>query len=72
LAKQGILELNPPPYSSELSPPDFILFPKIKSTPEGRFEDTEDIKRKATKELLALHANEFEKSSQQFYQLAQK
>jgi transposase len=58
LSKQGISELNNPPYSPDLSPPDFFLFPKIKSTLKGRkFEDTEDIKRNVTNELLALHAN---------------
>jgi hypothetical protein len=50
LAKQGIPEFH--------QTPDFFLFPKIKSMLKGRrFEDTEDIKRHVTKELLALHAN---------------
>jgi histone-lysine N-methyltransferase SETMAR len=60
LAKLGIPELNPPPNSPDLSPPDFFFFPKIKSTLKGRrFEDTEDIKRNVTKELLTLCASEF-------------
>jgi transposase len=69
LAKQGISELNyrPPPYSPDLSPPDISLFLKIKSTLKVRiFEDTEDIKRNVSKELLALHAIEFKKCFQQF------
>jgi hypothetical protein len=47
LAKHGIPELNhAPPYSPDLFPPDFFLFPEIKSTLKGRrIEDTEDIKR---------------------------
>jgi histone-lysine N-methyltransferase SETMAR len=46
LAKQVILELNhPPPYSPDLSPRDFFLVPKNKSTLKGEgFGDTEDIK----------------------------
>jgi hypothetical protein len=36
-----------------------------------RFEDTEEIKRNLTKELLALHANELKKCLQQFYERAQ-
>jgi hypothetical protein len=33
------------PYSPDLSPPNFFLFPKIKSTLKGRrLEETEDIK----------------------------
>jgi hypothetical protein len=71
LAKQGIPELNHP-HIPDSSPPDFFLFPKIKSTLKGRrFEDTEHIKRKLTKELLALHANDFKKCFQQFYERAQ-
>jgi hypothetical protein len=51
----------------------FFLFPKIKSTLKGRrFEGTVNIKRNVTKELLALHANEFKKCFQQLYQQAQK
>jgi transposase len=63
----------PPPYSSDLSPPDFFLSCKIKSMLNGRrCEDTEDIKRNVTKELLALHENEFRKYFQQFYEQAQR
>jgi hypothetical protein len=62
LLKQGIPALNHHPYSTELSPPTFFLFPKIKSMLKGRrFEDTEVIKINVTKELLALHADEFKK-----------
>jgi hypothetical protein len=38
----------------------------------GRFEDTKDIKINITKELFTLHANEFKKCLQQFYELAKK
>jgi hypothetical protein len=35
-----------PPYSPDLAPNDFWLFPKIKTTSKGRkFQDTEDIKK---------------------------
>jgi hypothetical protein len=65
LAKQGIPELNHPPNFPDLSPLDFFLFPKIKSTLKGRiFEDMEDIIRNVTKELLILHANKFKKCFQ--------
>jgi hypothetical protein len=62
------------------SPPHILLIypqhtfsysPKIKSTLKWRFEDTDDIKRNVTKELLALLANEFKKCFQQFYERAQ-
>jgi histone-lysine N-methyltransferase SETMAR len=62
LEKQEIPELNHPPYSPDLSPSHLFLFLKIKFTLKGRrFEDKENIKRNVTKELLALHANEFKK-----------
>jgi transposase len=75
LAKQGIPEVNrpSPPYAPDSSPPEFFLFPKIKSTLKGkRFKDTEDIKRNVTEELLELHGNEFKKCFQQFYERTQK
>jgi hypothetical protein len=69
LSEQGIPELNHPAYSPDLSPPDYFLFSKIKSTLKGRiFEDMGDIKRNVTDELLTLHANEFKKCFQQFYE----
>jgi hypothetical protein len=37
-----------------------------------RFEVMKDIKRNVTKELLTLHANEFENCSQQIYERGQK
>jgi hypothetical protein len=62
-----------PPYSNDLSPPDFFLFPRDISTLRSRrFEDTEGIKKNVAKELLALHANEFKKCFQQFYKREQK
>ncbi|GBL80574.1 hypothetical protein AVEN_225264-1 [Araneus ventricosus] len=36
MAQQGITELSQPPYSPELSPPDFFLFPKLKTALKGR------------------------------------
>jgi hypothetical protein len=39
-----------PPYSLDLAPNDFQLFPKIKSASKGqRFRDSEDIKKKKKK-----------------------
>lgn len=62
----------PPPYSPDLSPSDFFLFPKIKTMLKGRRFEDEDSKRNVTKELFPLHANEFKKCFQQFYDWAQK
>jgi hypothetical protein len=41
-------------------------------TEREKFEDTEDIERNLTNELLALHANEFRKCFQQLYERSQK
>jgi hypothetical protein len=40
LAIQGIPELNHPQHTPDLSPPDFLLFPQIKSTLKGRSLET--------------------------------
>jgi len=52
LAKHGTAQLQQPPYSPELAPCDFFLFPGLKKVLKGhRFEATEDIKRNSTKTL---------------------
>jgi transposase len=46
LAQKSITELECPPYSPDLAPNDFWLFPKIKSALKGqRFQDIEDIQK---------------------------
>ena len=45
LAKHGTSQLQQPPYSPDLAPCDFFLFPRLKKVLKGhRFEATEDIK----------------------------
>jgi hypothetical protein len=45
-SQKSIVELDHPPWSSDLALCDFRLFPKIKSALQGwRFQDTEDIKK---------------------------
>jgi len=45
LAKHGTTQLQQPPYSPDLTPCDFFLFPRLKKVLKGhRFEATEDIK----------------------------
>jgi len=44
LAKHNILSLPHPPYSPDLAPCDFFLFPQLKKTMKGRrFDDVEEI-----------------------------
>jgi hypothetical protein len=52
LTKQGIPELNHDPYSHDLCPRYFFLFPKIRSTLKGRFEDIVVIKKKCKKGIV--------------------
>jgi len=53
LAKHSTAQLQQPPYSPDLAPCEFFLFPRLKKVLKGhRFEATEDIKRNSTKTLL--------------------
>ena len=60
LAKNSMPVLRQPPYSPDLSPCDFWLFPKFKTTMKGRrFESQEDIRKKSTEELRSIPEEEF-------------
>ncbi|XP_018301780.1 histone-lysine N-methyltransferase SETMAR-like [Mycetomoellerius zeteki] len=55
LAKYSIPVLDHPPYSPDLAPCDFYLFPKVKSALKGtRFESVEAVKEKAARVLKEL------------------
>ncbi|GFU95435.1 histone-lysine N-methyltransferase SETMAR [Trichonephila clavipes] len=42
-------QIEHPPYSPDLNPPDFFLFPRLKLTLKGkRFDDIPDIQRNVT------------------------
>ena len=61
LAKHGIPQLRHPPYSPDLSPNDFFLFPRLKRHLKGRrFEDTEAIKVNATAQLRSISITDFQ------------
>lgn len=62
LAKHGTIQVAHPPYSPDMSPPDFFLFPKIKNTLKGhRFQDIETIKQNSTQQLQAIPNSAFQK-----------
>jgi hypothetical protein len=50
----------PPPYSSDLAPADFFLFPKLKTTLKGRFEWIEEIEENSLTELRAIQKKKFQ------------
>ena len=59
---QESLTMPQPPYSPDMAPRDFFLFPKIKRISKGRrFTAIGDIKRASLKELKAIPKIEFEK-----------
>ena len=59
---QESLTMPQPPYSPEMAPCDFFLFPKIKRTLKGRrFTAIDDIKSASLQELKAISKIEFEK-----------
>ncbi|KAJ8939658.1 hypothetical protein NQ318_002148 [Aromia moschata] len=61
LAARGTPVLEHAPYSSDLAPSDFFLFPKIKSALKGtRFESMKEVKRKSAELLNALTKEDFQ------------
>ena len=55
LARKQVCVLNHPPYSPDLSPCDYFLFPKLKLPLKGRlFEDDQDIQGVVTSSLRAI------------------
>ncbi|GFU10977.1 histone-lysine N-methyltransferase SETMAR [Trichonephila clavipes] len=62
LTKHGTVQVAHPPYSPDMSPPDFFIFPKIKNTLRGhRFQDIATIKQNLTQQLQAIPKSEFQK-----------
>lgn len=61
LAKNNTVMMPQPPYSPDMAPCDFFLFPKIKRTLKGRrFTSIDDIKSASLKELNAIPKIEFQ------------
>ena len=61
LAERNIATLEHPPYSPNLAPRDFFLFPKIKSVLKGtHFSDIDSIKKAVTTELKNIPENAFQ------------
>ncbi|BFZ02340.1 hypothetical protein BsWGS_05379 [Bradybaena similaris] len=69
LAKHNIPQVRQPPYSPDLAPCDFFLFPKIKSHLKGRrFQDVGEIKENATRQLHTISEDEFQECFRQWKQ----
>lgn len=67
LAKHGIPVLEHPPYSPDLAPCDFFMFPKVKEVLKGtRFETVEAVKQKATETMNMLTENDLKHCFEQW------
>jgi len=65
LAKQEMIVVPQPPYSPDLAPADFFLFPNLKSTLKGhRFQTIEEIKENSLQNLRAILQNTFQDAFQ--------
>ena len=62
LAKNSMSLVRQAPYSPDLAPCDFWLFPKLKTILKGkRLQSREDIMKKLTEELGSIQEEEFKK-----------
>jgi len=67
LAQNSIITLLHPPYSPDLAPCNFFLFPKMKLQLKGRrFDRVEEIKRESHNVLGTLQEQDFQHAFQQW------
>ena len=67
LDKHEISTLTHPPYSPDLAPNDFWLFPSLNAFLKGtRFQTVDNIQRNVTKELMVLSKSDFRKCFQKW------
>jgi transposase len=65
LVKQETIVVPQPPYSPDLAPADFFLFPKLKYTLKGRrFQTVEEIIENSLQDLRAILQNTFQDAFQ--------
>jgi hypothetical protein len=61
LTKNSMIHLLHPPYSPDLAPCDFFLFPRMKKMLKGkRFAYVEEVKKKTTEALKCITLQEFQ------------
>jgi histone-lysine N-methyltransferase SETMAR len=67
---KNVTALYHPPYSPDVSPPDYFLFPKLKMKLKGlHFADVAEIQEAVTDELKKLQKEEVSAASQKLYDL---
>jgi histone-lysine N-methyltransferase SETMAR len=68
LTQNNVTTLYHPPYSPDLSPPDYFLFPKLKMRVKGlHFADVAEIQKAVTDELKKVKKEEFLAAFQKLY-----
>ena len=68
LTRKNVATLYHPPYSPDLSPPDYFLFPKLKMNLKGlHFADVAEIQEGVTNELKQFQKEEFSSAFQKLY-----
>jgi transposase len=73
LAKSNVTTLEHPPYSPDMAPADFYLFPLLKLARKGKcLCDTAEITMNATEELKRLSQNDIQECFQHLYSSWQK
>jgi histone-lysine N-methyltransferase SETMAR len=69
LAKRGIPVLSHPPYSPDLTPADFLLFPKLKIEMKGtRLDVVPSIQQTVTRVLKAIRKEAFSLTFDSLYE----
>ncbi|KOC62943.1 Putative uncharacterized protein FLJ37770, partial [Habropoda laboriosa] len=62
-AKHNLLTLPHPPYSPDLAPPDFFLFPRLKRQMKGRrFDTIETVQEAVTRGLRSIPVENFQQA----------
>lgn len=73
MARKRITVLEHPPYSPDLAPADFMLFPKLKMVMKGHhFDDIETIQKNVTAVLNSIPAEAFRRAFDSLYERSQK
>ncbi|KAJ4435152.1 hypothetical protein ANN_23728 [Periplaneta americana] len=73
LAQQMVNVLEHPPYSADLDPAEFVLFPRLKAAMKGeRYADVNAIKDRVTTVLRSIPHEAFADSFQKLYERCQK
>ena len=73
LAQRSVTVINHPPYSPDLAPADFFLFPRLKIALKGtHFEDLYDIQESVTKTLQTILAEAFSGSFHKLFERCQR